>query len=154
MKLKCGVRGEPESDERPVFVCHHCGKPVCEEHGWVVAADDAFEASEEPVPRPAMHCPECVAQYHPRTSGRRRGWLISQPRAVAGQGALAGAQQPVYGPAPAPQGPYAPHPGHPQPAGNPPPVPHPQQPYPQQPQPQQPYPQQPPPPPQGGSPRP
>jgi hypothetical protein len=83
VKLKCGVHAESESDTRPIFVCHHCGMPVCEEHGWVVVADDAFDPEEEPVPRSAMHCPECITEYHPRGASKRRGWTVSRPRAAA-----------------------------------------------------------------------
>lgn len=82
VKLKCGVHAERESESRPIFLCHHCGMPVCEEHGWVVLADDAFDDVDEPVSRSAMHCPECAAEYHPRGGGRQRGWLVLRPRAA------------------------------------------------------------------------
>jgi len=109
VKVKCGVHADRESETRPIFVCHHCGMPVCEDHGWVVSADDAFDASEEPVPRSAMHCPECAAAYHPRGANKRRGWGLIRPRAVAGQETPAPGQGPVYGPeAPRPQPPRAP----------------------------------------------
>ena len=78
MTLKC-VQGDPEG-EVPIFVCHHCGKPVCEKHGLVVSADDAFSGpstsvtpaaiddafndSNRPGPRAAMHCTECATKYH------------------------------------------------------------------------------------------
>jgi hypothetical protein len=107
VKLKCGEHAERESETRPIFVCHHCGKPVCEEHGWVVLADDAFGEVQEPVSRSAMHCTECAAKYHPRGASKRRGWVVRRPRAAADQEAPATAQ-------PAPPQPY------------------PQQPYPQQ----------------------
>jgi hypothetical protein len=74
MTLKC-VQGEPES-EAPIFVCHHCGKPVCEKHGLVVSADDAFDGSDPLVSRAAMHCGEC-ARYHPSA---HPGW--EDPKAV------------------------------------------------------------------------
>jgi hypothetical protein len=109
VKLKCGVHAERESDARPMFICHHCGMPVCEDHGWVVLADDAFDNVEEPVPRSAMHCPECMALYHPRGASKRRGWVVRLPWAAADQEAPATAQPPGYGPAvPQPQGPYPP----------------------------------------------
>jgi hypothetical protein len=154
VKLKCGVHADRESETRPIFVCHHCGMPVCEEHGWVVSADDAFDASEEPVSRSAMHCPEC-AGYHPRGANKRRGWGIIRSRAVAGQEAPATGQPPGYGPeAPRPPGPYPQQSAYPQPQTPYPPQPQPQpyqqpyqpQPYPQQTYPEQPYPQQQPPP--------
>jgi len=59
--------------------------PVCEEHGWVVLTDDAFDEAEEPMSRSAMHCPECAAEYHPRGASKRRGWVVRRPRAAAGQ---------------------------------------------------------------------
>jgi len=128
VELKCGVHAERESETRPIFVCHHCGMPVCEEHGWVVLDDDAFDEVEEPVSRSAMHCPECAAEYHPRGARKRRGWLVKRPRAAAGQEAPATAQpaQPArqpsgYGPAaPQPQGPYPRQPGYPRPPASPP----------------------------------
>ena len=122
VKLKCGVRAERETETRPIYVCHHCGIPVCEEHGWVVAADDAFDYAEEPVSRSAMHCPECANEFHPRGAGKRRGWAVVRPRPAAGQGppgpAQPGSPYPGYGPAaPQHQGPYPPQPGYPPPQG-------------------------------------
>jgi hypothetical protein len=84
VKLKCGVHAERETETRPIFVCHHCGMPVCEDHGWVVVADDAFDEVEEPVSRSAMHCPECAAEFHPRSASKRRGWAANRLRATAG----------------------------------------------------------------------
>jgi hypothetical protein len=141
VKLKCGVHAERESETRPIFVCHHCGMPVCEEHGWVVLDDDAFDEVEEPVSRSAMHCPECAAEYHPRGARKRRGWHVKWPRAAAGQEAPATTQPaplpPGYGPAvPQPQGPYPRQPGYPRPPASP--QPYRQWPYPQQPPPQPP----------------
>jgi hypothetical protein len=80
MTLKCTVDGRPEGPGHVIFVCHHCGRPLCEQHGWVVSADDAFDDSgEEPDgrttqsagrparrPQPAMHCKLCVDENHPR----------------------------------------------------------------------------------------
>lgn len=127
VKLKCGVHADLESDTRPIFVCHHCGMPVCEDHGWVMLTDDAFDESGEPVPRSAMHCPECAA-FHPRGASKRRGWGMIWPRPVVGQETPAPGQGPVHGPA-------APRPPRPYPSQ--PPYPYQQAPYP--PQPQQPY---------------
>jgi hypothetical protein len=128
VELKCGVHADRESATRPIFVCHHCGMPVCEEHGWVIATDGAFDASEEPVSRSAMHCPKCADQYHPRGANKRHGWGMIRPRPVVGQETPAPGQGPVHGPAaPRPPRPYPPQP----------PYPYQQAPYP--PQPQQPY---------------
>ncbi len=89
MTLKCTVDGRPESLGHLIFACHHCGKPVCEQHGWVVSADDAFDDSaEDPgrrlpqaalqtakrVPQPAMHCKQCVDEHHARAS-KHPGWV-------------------------------------------------------------------------------
>ena len=112
MTLKCTVDGGQEGPGHPIFACHHCGKPVCEQHGWVVSADDAFDDSaEDPgrrvpqaippsakrVPQPAMHCKQCVDENHPRAS-KHAGWM--DPREVhraavqarAAQAAQAGGQ--------------------------------------------------------------
>jgi hypothetical protein len=61
MNVKCGINGETLTEQQ-LFVCHHCGMPVCEEHGWVVTADDAFADSasaptrlpEGSAPRPTL----------------------------------------------------------------------------------------------------
>jgi hypothetical protein len=113
VKLKCGVHAEPESETRPIFVCHHCGMPVCEEHGWVVLADDAFDDVEEPVSRSAMHCPECMAEFHSRGMTKRHGWLIKRPRATDGPEASEGAPPGAPPGASSGFGPAGPHPQHP-----------------------------------------
>jgi hypothetical protein len=113
VKLKCGVHAERESETRPIFICHHCGMPVCEEHGWVVLADDAFSEVEEPVSTAAMHCPECVAAFHPRGASKRRGWIVRRPR--PGQGGPVAAQSPAPQPqAPSPSPEYQPPGPYPQ----------------------------------------
>jgi hypothetical protein len=146
VKLRCGVNAERESETRPIFVCHHCGMPVCEEHGWVLLTDDAFDEAEEPVSRSAMHCPECAGDYHPRGASRRRGWGVRLPRAAAGQEAAPPAPPPGYGPAaPPPRGPYPARPAYPRPEVPHPPQPYPEQPYPQQQSPSPPVPQEQPP---------
>jgi hypothetical protein len=105
MTLKCTVDGRPEAQFHPIFACHHCGKPVCEQHGWVVSADDAFDDSAEDrgrrvpqatlqsakrVPQPAMHCKQCVDKDH-KNASKHPGWVdpkeaqraAAQARAVA-----------------------------------------------------------------------
>lgn len=96
MNVICGVNGETWQQVQ-LFLCHHCGMPVCAEHGVTIGADDAFDASQEPVSRAAMHCPACAEAYH-RGAGRYHGW--SDPRA-APRAAGAGNYAP-----PAPQGQY------------------------------------------------
>lgn len=96
MTLTCAVNGEQETRDHPMFVCHHCGKPVCADHGWVVPADYAFDDSDEDsekplwqrvlhwrewrkkrVPQSAMHCAECQKKYH-KTEYAHNGW--EEPR--------------------------------------------------------------------------
>jgi hypothetical protein len=114
MTLKCTVDGRAEDLNHVIFVCHHCGRPVCEQHGLVVPADDAFAASgEEPDrrtlqsaaqavkhPQAAMHCKQCAEKEH-RGVRAHPGWTDprtvprpapAQPRAA--QPAVAGQQQP------------------------------------------------------------
>ncbi len=76
MILKCG-NGE-DREERLIFVCHHCGMPMCEEHGWIVSADDAFDDSNTPVSRAAMHCRDCAEEYH-RGVAKHHGWADPKP---------------------------------------------------------------------------
>jgi hypothetical protein len=102
MSVTCGVNSETETVSHPMFACHHCGMPVCERHGWVVTADDAFDdgsgqrsrdasdkstrVSHMSVSRVAMHCPKCADEFH-KGADRHHGWTDtwSQPaRAAAG----------------------------------------------------------------------
>jgi hypothetical protein len=78
MNVICGVNGETWQQVE-LFLCHHCGMPVCAKDGVTIAADDAFAATLEPVPRAAMHCPSCAAAYHRGAAGYH-GW--SDPKAV------------------------------------------------------------------------
>jgi hypothetical protein len=92
MILTCGVRGEAEAKDHPIFVCHHCGMPVCASHGWVVPSDDAFHDSRDtrvnrdtaskPGSRAAMHCPRCADKYHPRASDKHHEWDVTPARAA------------------------------------------------------------------------
>jgi hypothetical protein len=118
MTLKCTVDGRPEAADHVISVCHHCGRPVCEQHGWVVSVDEAFDDSAEDsgrrepqdaartakrVPQPAMHCKQCVdkdhprAQKHPRWADPREAQRAAQARAAA-----QAAQPPQQQPAPQP----------------------------------------------------
>jgi hypothetical protein len=103
MNVKCGINGESRHVSQ-IFLCHHCGMPVCEEHGWVVVVDDAFAdtavAPSVPagplaapnlpypapvpriaatVPRPAMHCRDCMEQFH-KGAPKRHGWADPRPQ--------------------------------------------------------------------------
>jgi len=95
MNVSCGVNSEAETAARPMFVCHHCGMPVCEEHGWVVTADDAFDDGSgqrsrgtreisAPVSRAAMHCPRCAEEFH-KGADRRHGWAPPWAQQVGSQ---------------------------------------------------------------------
>jgi hypothetical protein len=113
MTLKCTVDGRSESRGQPIFACHHCGKPVCEQHGWVVSADNAFDDSAEDqgrrapqatlqsgkrMPQPAVHCKQCVDEHHARAS-KHPGWVDPKEaqRAAAQARAAAAAQQQAGG---------------------------------------------------------
>jgi hypothetical protein len=150
MTLKCSEDGRPEdlSRHHAVYVCHHCGRPVCQIHGRVVSADDAFDDSAEDlgdripsvrrVPQPAMHCTQCAEEHH-RRADKHPGW--KDPKVVraeetaraareraAAAAARAAQQQP---PPPPPAGPQYPAPQYPGPG---------QYPAPQYPRPQYPGP--------------
>lgn len=88
MRIKCGANGE-DLDESQTFVCHHCGMPVCEEHGRVVASDDAFAgwdaSSRFAAAVPAMHCRDCVDKFH-GGAVKRRGWVDHRPGAAGPAG--------------------------------------------------------------------
>jgi hypothetical protein len=84
MSVTCGVNSEAETLAHPMSACHHCGMPVCEQHGWVVAADDAFDDANSqrsrdandtsaPVSRAAMHCPKCADEFH-KGADRHHYW--------------------------------------------------------------------------------
>lgn len=92
MTVTCGVNSEAETGVHPMYVCHHCGMPVCEQHGWVVTVDDAFgdgssQRSRDATdistlaPRAAMHCPKCADEFHKGTD-RHHGWTDSRPQSA------------------------------------------------------------------------
>lgn len=65
MNVRCGVNGEALGESQ-LSLCHHCGMPVCEQHGWVVVSDDAFAGSAEAVtPLPAAPAPPVPAVLAP-----------------------------------------------------------------------------------------
>lgn len=75
MNVSCGVNGEPWTAENPLYLCHHCGMPVCLQHGRVIGADDAFAASDKLDHRPAMHCPTCVRDHPGGRKAYSGSWL-------------------------------------------------------------------------------
>ena len=54
MIIKCGI-GDEELGDMSFSLCHHCGMPVCEKHGWVVASDDAFASVVDPTSNLLVH---------------------------------------------------------------------------------------------------
>lgn len=116
MTLRCSEDGRPEdlSRNHAIYICHHCGRPVCQDHGLVVSADDAFDDSaEEPrdgttsvkrVPQPAMHCKQCAEDSHrrvdkhprwkdPKVSRAEESARAARERAAAAAAARAAQQQ-------------------------------------------------------------
>lgn len=94
MILKCGVHNDKESRDHSIFVCHHCGMPVCEDHGWTVSADDAFDDSNRPVSRAAMHCPDCAEEKH-KNAAKHRGWADPKLMQSAARAATGSATAPA-----------------------------------------------------------
>lgn len=43
------------------LVCHHCGKPLCDEHRQLVRNDPAFSQFGSST---AVHCEDCRLRYH------------------------------------------------------------------------------------------
>jgi hypothetical protein len=58
--------------EEMTAVCHHCGKPLCEEHAVVVPDDALAEydrtvfGRDRAVSDHAVHCEDCQRQHHPK----------------------------------------------------------------------------------------
>lgn len=71
MTLKC-ENGE-DGEGGLIFVCHHCGVPVCENHGWIISPDDAFYDPDPRVSQAAMHCMDHVEEYH-KGAPRHHKW--------------------------------------------------------------------------------
>lgn len=61
----CGDRQEMD------FVCHHCGKAVCGNHG-IKIRDNAFVEDVNGDLPYAAHCQSCLALHHSRTPARWR----------------------------------------------------------------------------------
>jgi hypothetical protein len=106
MKMKC-ASGEIKDDSL-IYVCHHCGTPVCVEHGWVVPSDDAFDDSAKPISRAAMHCGNCAEDFH-KSTFKQHGWTVLRPVP-----SLSPSGSPVR-PGPYQPGPMQPGPGQPAP---------------------------------------
>ncbi len=63
MGLECANCG---SNETINAVCHHCGKPLCEDQKncRFEIQDEAFRGTEIS-PLYAFHCRECLETFHP-----------------------------------------------------------------------------------------
>lgn len=73
MTVICGENREELSGGQ-ILVCHHCGTPVCETHGRMVLADDAFASDDlDPDSVAAMHCRGCAEKFH--AGADRHGWV-------------------------------------------------------------------------------
>jgi hypothetical protein len=53
-----GRRAAGEESTVRIAVCHHCGKPLCQEH-WKFVVDDAFSRETTADPPKAYHCSAC-----------------------------------------------------------------------------------------------
>lgn len=64
----CGAR------ENVHVVCHHCGKPLCDNRELcrIEIEDDAFSGIRE-TPVIAIHCNDCWQTCHPHTRARKLG---------------------------------------------------------------------------------
>jgi hypothetical protein len=63
---ECGECNRKEGPDQHIrSVCHHCGKPLCDEHS-VRIDDDAYSALWGPAGIVANHCSDCRARHHPR----------------------------------------------------------------------------------------
>lgn len=62
MSWRCGKCGEVDGkiDNRVNAVCHHCGKPLCQDHR-IEILDEVFSSDCK-----AYHCEECKKNFHPR----------------------------------------------------------------------------------------
>jgi hypothetical protein len=68
---ECGDCSRPENPDLKVqWVCHHCGKLLCNDHRRVVL-DGAFAGAATSHTRMAVHCQDCRDAYHPMHLPRR-----------------------------------------------------------------------------------
>jgi hypothetical protein len=64
MTWECAYCGEQEGKIRKMPVCHHCGRPVCQQHRQMIT-DDAFSSGSS-ASRIAVHCGDCGRDHHPQ----------------------------------------------------------------------------------------
>jgi len=72
MAWQCAECNASGSDAKVEVVCHHCGKPLCQ-NDRVELLDDAFSDEPGDVPRFAFHCRECRQRHHSGTAIRVGG---------------------------------------------------------------------------------
>lgn len=73
MPWECGDCRRVEKKPEIIIdaVCHHCGKPLCQEHRKEIV-DDAFSNCAGPVSQVAYHCDECLRTHHHKSRLRKR----------------------------------------------------------------------------------
>ena len=83
MTLECAVCNTPDGKDGKALdaVCHHCGKPLCQEHR-VLILDEQFANRGVPVPRAAYHCSACRQAHHPRSHVLRPSRPVSAGRSL------------------------------------------------------------------------
>jgi hypothetical protein len=64
MSWECAECRQKENEHIKInTVCHHCGKPLCE-NDRIEILDDAFDNSNGAVSNRAFHCRSCIKLYH------------------------------------------------------------------------------------------
>lgn len=82
MAWDCVERSEGEGEGEAVFVCHHCGKPLCQRHSRIFA-DDAFPVADQSNGSLAVHCSSCKREHHPKASSTSVQQQWQQARGTA-----------------------------------------------------------------------
>lgn len=69
--LECASCGTREDVH---VVCHHCGKPLCDNRELcrIEIEDDVFSDNRQ-TPVNAIHCNDCWQAYHPHTRAKKLG---------------------------------------------------------------------------------
>jgi hypothetical protein len=75
MAWECSDCGRKEERGGKITVCHHCGRPVCDQDR-VMASDGAFDDSPgHRVTNVAVHCRDCWSAFHSRGATAEPGAL-------------------------------------------------------------------------------
>ena len=70
MAWECGDCSRPDGPELRVrWVCHHCGKLLCEDHMYALR-DDGFRGALTLRAPIALHCHDCRDAHHSIIRGR------------------------------------------------------------------------------------